>query len=174
MNKKEAFADAKKIFPGLSPSRISGFAPTSDGKGVIITGHEQPTSLVAYSKADLWRLMRMCQSALKECEKHAGRVVALDSYFKLTSPSGNSSGKSGKPVQLYVEVKPEECEEHGTYWFKVNGEWVEASFYHGGDHPDYFEYDLGTSRGAGLFTVGASDVGVILRAKVPSPAEVFK
>lgn len=69
MNKKDAFKQAKKIFPELSPTRASGFTLTEDGKGVIIAGHEQPVMMILHNRTDIYRLMGMCQIALNSGTK---------------------------------------------------------------------------------------------------------
>jgi hypothetical protein len=64
MNKREAFRQAKRVYPQLEPTRASGFTLTDDGKGVIIAGHEQPVVMVLHNRTDIYRLMGMCQAAL--------------------------------------------------------------------------------------------------------------
>lgn len=66
MNKREAFKQAKKVYPELEPTRVSGFTLTEDKKGVIIAGYEQPVVMVLHNRTDIYRLMGMCQAALND------------------------------------------------------------------------------------------------------------
>jgi hypothetical protein len=65
MNKREAFKNAREMYKGLKPSRVSGFTLTSDGKGVVVAGFEEPVMMVLHHETDIYRLMSMCQLALK-------------------------------------------------------------------------------------------------------------
>jgi hypothetical protein len=69
MNKREAFKQAKAIYPGLKPSRVSGFTLTNDGQGVIVAGYEEDVMLVLHNETDIYRLMNMCQLAIERRKK---------------------------------------------------------------------------------------------------------
>jgi len=69
MNKATAFQEAKRIYPGLKPTRIAGFTHTDDGKGLILTGYDEYVSLVIYNRGDLWRLKGMVDAALERGRK---------------------------------------------------------------------------------------------------------
>jgi len=61
MNKKTAFEDAIATYPQLKPTRAAGFCLTRDGKGVIISGYDQPISVVVYHPRDLSNLKAMIE-----------------------------------------------------------------------------------------------------------------
>lgn len=69
MNKREAFKNAKEIFPSLAPTRAGGFTLSDDGKCVIVACHDEKVSLVLYNETDLYRLLSFCQMALNAREK---------------------------------------------------------------------------------------------------------
>ena len=64
MDQAEAFDKAKTIF-NLPPTRASGFALTSDGKGVIIAGFDIDVMVVLFHPDDVYKLYGMCQLAIK-------------------------------------------------------------------------------------------------------------
>ena len=68
MNKREAFKNAKEVFPGLKPTRAGGFVLSDDGKGVIVACHDEKVSLVLHNETDISRLLSCCQMALKARE----------------------------------------------------------------------------------------------------------
>jgi len=69
MNKREAFKQAKAIYPGLKPTRASGFTLTEDGKGVVVAGHDEDVVVVLDNETDIYRLMNMCQIAIENRKK---------------------------------------------------------------------------------------------------------
>jgi len=69
MNKREAFKQAKAIYPGLKPTRASGFTLTQDGQGVIVAGYDEDVVMVLHNETDIYRLMNMCQLAIERRKK---------------------------------------------------------------------------------------------------------
>ena len=69
MNKLEAFKQAKAIYPGLKPTRASGFTLTQDGQGVIVAGYDEDVVMVLHNETDIYRLMNMCQLAIERRKK---------------------------------------------------------------------------------------------------------
>jgi hypothetical protein len=68
MTKSQAFGIAKNQFPGLKPTRASGFSASDDGKALIIPCHDEPVSVVFYHPTDIHRLMMMCKLSLMYVE----------------------------------------------------------------------------------------------------------
>lgn len=64
MNMREAFQQAKRLWPSLKPTRPAMNTLTDDKRGVIIACHDQPVSLVIYSETDLYRIRAMIEIAL--------------------------------------------------------------------------------------------------------------
>jgi hypothetical protein len=69
MNKREAFKQAKEMYPNLKPTTASGFTLTDDGKGVIVVGHDEDIMVVLHNNTDIYRLMSMCQLAIENREE---------------------------------------------------------------------------------------------------------
>lgn len=65
MNKKEAFAKAKEVFPNNPVTRVGGIAGLMPGL-VLVTGWDERVVLVVYSRTDLLRLRAACDRALYE------------------------------------------------------------------------------------------------------------
>lgn len=65
MNKTQAFAEARKVWPQHKPARPQCSHISSDGLAVIVAGYEERTAVVLYHEGDLIRLKSAVDTALK-------------------------------------------------------------------------------------------------------------
>lgn len=68
MTKKEAFDNAKDVWPAHKPTRAAMLTNTDDGEGVMIAGYDQMVTMVLVHKTDLYRLKSVVDSAIQAQE----------------------------------------------------------------------------------------------------------
>jgi hypothetical protein len=72
MDSKAALKKAKKLYPGLKPTQVSGFAVVEDC--VIITGHEEDVAVILFHMDDIYRCHGACQILIDAYKKQKAAV----------------------------------------------------------------------------------------------------
>lgn len=87
MTKKQAIANAKKVFPHLTPSSPFGYTSSDDGTALLISCGPPNVVVVVNHKTDLERLHFMTSLVLKQLTGRTTRKRRLSAVIRRVSRS---------------------------------------------------------------------------------------